>query len=132
VERKAIYEGRFYIVEMIGGKLEIPVAGGKMKEANYQSMQVEGYDNVKEKFVTISINDHIGSDIEMQTGGYDPAAKAFVYEWDDELVPGMKTKNRRVLKMTDKDHYTEEYFEVQNGAEVKVRVLDYSRVNAAK
>ena len=64
--RKSIYNGRFYTVEIKGGKLQVPVKDGKMKEENYQGMQIEGYDNGKMKFVVASINNHIGSDIEMQ------------------------------------------------------------------
>ena len=42
-----------------------------MKDGNYQNLQIEGYDNPKAKFVTTSINNHIGSNIEMQIGSFD-------------------------------------------------------------
>jgi len=126
--RKPIYDGRFYLVEITGEKLQVPVADGKMKEENYQGMQMEGYDNGRMKFVMTSINNHIGSDIEMQMGTYDPTKKSFTYDWASELVAGMKKQNRRVLKIIDNNHYTEEYYEYQTGAEVKVRQLDYTKV----
>lgn len=125
--RKPIYNSRFYRVEITGGKLQVPVAEGQMKEENYQSMQIEGYDNPKMKFVTTSINNHIGSDIQLQTGTYDTAKKEFTYEWDSELIKGEVKKNRRVLKIVDKDHYIEEYYELKDGSYVKVRELDYTR-----
>jgi hypothetical protein len=128
LDRKPIYEGRFFLVEITGGKLPIPVANGQMKETNYQGMQLEGYDNVKKVFVTTAINNHIGSDMEMQTGSYDPAANVFTYEGETELLPGTTTKNRRVLTIVDADHYTEEYFELKNGNAEKVRELRYSRI----
>ncbi|WP_439555500.1 hypothetical protein [Dyadobacter sp.] len=31
ITRKPIYEGRFYLVELTGGKLQIPIANGQMK-----------------------------------------------------------------------------------------------------
>jgi hypothetical protein len=127
--RKPIYDGRFYMVEITGGKLQLPVADGKMKEGNYQSMQIEGFDNAKGKFVTASINNHIGSDIQQQTGSYTAEKKEFYYEWDSELIKGQSQKNRRVLKITDKDHYVEEYFELKKGSYTKVRQLDYTRVD---
>lgn len=127
--RKPIYDGRFYTVEITGGKLQVPVAGGKMKDENYQGMQLEGYDNGRQQFVATSVNNHIGSDIEMQSGTYDVATKSFIYTWESELIPGMKKKNRRVLKVIDATHYSEEYFEDQNGKETKVRQLDYTRAN---
>jgi hypothetical protein len=125
--RMPIYNGRFYTVQITGGKLQVPVADGKMKEENYQEMQIEGYDNGQMKFVTTSINNHIGSDIELQMGIYDSTAKTFTYDWSSELIKGKKTQNRRILKITDNNHYSEEYYEIQNGALVKVRELDYTR-----
>jgi hypothetical protein len=128
IVRKPIYEGRFYIVEITGGKLQIPIADGQMKLENYQGMEIEGYDNVEKKFLTTSINNHIGSDINSQSGSYNPKTNSFTYDWDSELRPGSKTKNRKVLTMLDDAHYTEEYYEEQNGTIKKVRDLSYSRV----
>jgi len=125
--RKPMYEGRFYTVEMTGGKLMIPVANGQMKEANYQEMQIEGFDNVRAIFTTVSVNNHIGSDIQMQSGKFDSASATFTYEWDSELLPGSPIKNRRTVTIKDAGHYVEEYFEMRGGSWVKVRELDYTR-----
>ena len=129
IVRKSIYEGRFYQVEMIGGKLPLPVADGKMKEDNYQSLQIEGYDNGKGKYVATSINNHIGSDIEMQVGAYDSTLKTITYSWEEELIRGDKKNNRRVLKFVDNNRYTEEYYEEQAGQFVKVRELVFTKLN---
>ncbi|GLU55206.1 hypothetical protein Dfri01_46670 [Dyadobacter frigoris] len=127
LSRKPIYDGRFYTVEITGGKLPLPVGNGKMKDGNYQNLQIEGYDNPKAKFVTTSINNHIGSDIEMQFGSFDKEKNTFTYEWETELIPGLKKTNRRVLRIIDMQHYIEEYFELQDGHQVKIRELDYTR-----
>lgn len=126
--RKPIYDGRFYTVEITGGRLPLPVGDGKMKEDNYRQMLIEGYDNGRKQFVAISINNHIGSDIEMEMGNYDPVAKAFTYAGESELIPGKKQRYQRVLKIIDENHYVEEYYEDHNGNAVKVRELDYARV----
>ena len=126
--RKPIYDGRFYAVEITGGRLQVPVANGEMKEDNYRQMLLEGYDNGRRKFVAISINNHIGSDIEMEMGNYDSVAKSFTYAGANELIPGMQQQYRRVLKIIDDKHYVEEFYEDQNGKVIKVRELDYSRV----
>lgn len=128
LSRKAIYSGRFFVVEMTGGKLSVPVANGQMKEENYQSMQIEGYDNPRKKFVMTSINNHIGSDIQEQTGDYNPDKKQFTFTWEDLLTPGALVNNKRILTIIDQDHYKEEYFEVSHGKDVKVRELDYDRI----
>ncbi|WP_114941758.1 DUF1579 family protein [Mucilaginibacter endophyticus] len=125
--RKPIYNGRFYQVEMTGGKLPVPVADGKMKDEFYQSMQIEGFDNARGKYFTTAINNHIGSDIQMQTGSFDPATHTFTYEWDDELIPGQTGKNRRVLTINDPNHYTEVFYELRDGNFVRTRELDYTR-----
>ncbi|MFC6196209.1 DUF1579 family protein [Dyadobacter subterraneus] len=127
LSRKPIYDGRFYIVEITGGKLPLPVGNGKMKDGNYQNLQIEGYDNPKAKFVTTSVNNHIGSDIEMQIGSFNKEKNTFTYEWETELVPGLKKTNTRILRIVDKQHYIEEYFEMQDGRQVKIRELDYAR-----
>lgn len=125
--RKPIYDGRFYQVEITGGKLPLPIADGKMKEDNYKGMQIEGYDNARMKFYTTSINNHIGSDIEMQIGSYDSARKEFTYTSETELIKGQPKKNKRVIKILDSNHYIEIYYELQSGQYIKVRELYYSK-----
>lgn len=127
--RKPIYDGRFYTVEITGGKLQVPVADGKMKEELYQSMQLEGYDNPRKEFITTVVNNHIGSDVQYEIGKYDAVAHTFTYYWDSELLPGKKVKNKRILKVVDNDHYVEAFFEEREGKEVKVRELDYERIS---
>lgn len=127
LRRTPLYESRFYQVEITGGKLQIPVANGQLKEAAYQSSQLEGYDNGRRHFVTTSINNHIGSDIELQTGTYDATTQSFTYEWDSELLPGKKQPHRRVLRVLDATHYAEDYYDLQNGVATKVRELRYTR-----
>jgi hypothetical protein len=127
VRRTPLYGGRFYTVAITGGKLQVPVADGKMEEQNYQGQQTEGYDNARRQFVTTALNNHIGSGIETQTGTYDAARKAFTYEWESELIPGQRQKNKRVLRLIDSSHYAEDYYETRNGAEVKVRELVYTK-----
>lgn len=123
--RTSRYDDRFFDVEITGGKLKLPVSGG-MKEDSYRSFQLEGYDNARKTFVTISVNNHIGSDIQEQTGTYDPEKKQLSYEWESELLPGQKVRNRRVLTIVDADHYTEKYYAYRNNAFELIRELDYS------
>lgn len=130
--RKAIYNDRFYNVEITGGKLKVPVANGQMVEEPYQGMQIEGYDNGRGKFVMIAINNHIGSDIQYQYGSFDSTKKEFTFDWENELLPGQVVKNRRILRITDTTHYVEEYFELQEGQYVKIRQLDYTKASPDK
>ncbi|MBO9658179.1 MAG: DUF1579 family protein, partial [Chitinophagaceae bacterium] len=125
--RKEIFSGRFFSVEIKGGKLALPVANGEMKEDNYQSLQWEGFDNPRQMYFTTSINNHIGSDVQLQQGVYDSTAKTFTYQWDSELLPGHRVQNKRVLTILDANTYKEEYFEKREGQWKKTRELRYSR-----
>jgi hypothetical protein len=44
-----------------------------------------------------------------------------------EMMPGMKTPVREVLKMTDKDHMLLEWYENRGGQEKKTMEIAYTR-----
>jgi len=113
--RKPFANGRFFIVEWTGGKIQIPVQNGKMQEVSAQRVEFEGYDNVKKKFVLTYINNHIGSGIVLAEGRYDSTTKTIVYEWEDEQMPGKKFKVRERFIILDTNHYKMEYYREQAG-----------------
>ena len=57
--RKSVMGGR-YVVMDVTGKMQMPGEDGKMKEMQFKGMGVEGYDNVKQKFVASWI-DNMGT-----------------------------------------------------------------------
>ena len=97
-----------------------------MMDTPFVGMSIEGYDNVKKKFVSSWI-DNMGTGIMNSEGTYDPASKTLTYFAEYEPMPGMKTKTRQVLKLTDKDHRTLEFFEDRGGKEVKTMEIGYTR-----
>ena len=101
--RKAIMDGRFFIAEH-SGKFQMPGADGKMKDMNFKGMAIEGYDNVKKKFVSSWI-DSMGTMIMNSEGTYDAAAKTFTYTAECEMMPGMAVRIRETIKVIDKDHH---------------------------
>jgi len=80
-----------------------------MKDDNYRCLQMEGYDNPRMKFITTSVNNHIGSDIQVQSGKYDQQKQEFTYEWESQLIKGQIKKNGRIIKVVDSTHYLENY-----------------------
>ena len=129
VVRKSFANGRFFIVNTTGnGKLQMPIQNGKMKEVSLQGIITEGYDNVKNKFVQTEISNHLGSDIAFFEGNYDSTTKTITFNGENELVPGMKTKVRELFIILDKNHYTLEYYDDQNGKYVKATEVNYTRV----
>jgi hypothetical protein len=88
--RKSIMGGR-YVTMDVGGKMQMPGENGKMKDVMFKGMGIEGYDNVKKKFVASWV-DNMGTGIEFSEGTYDPATKSFTYTSEIEMMPGMKTQ----------------------------------------
>jgi hypothetical protein len=123
--RKAIMDGRFVVMD-VNGKMEMPGPDGKVKSMTFKGHGLEGYDNVKKKFVGTWM-DNMGTGIMMSQGDYDPATKTFTYNSEVEMMPGMKTAVREVLKMTDKDHMTFEWYENRGGQDVKTMEINYTR-----
>ena len=90
--RKSIMDGRFIDMEVLG-KMQMPGAGWKPKEVTFKGHGIEGYDNVKKKFIGTWM-DSMGTGIMMSEGDYDPATKTFTYRGEFEMMPGMKKSPR--------------------------------------
>jgi hypothetical protein len=43
------------------------------------------------------------------------------------MMPGMKTKVRELVKITDKDHHVFEWYEDRGGNEVRTMEISYTR-----
>ena len=129
VERKPFANGRFFISEVTSdGTLEMPIQDGKMKETKFQGLEIEGYDNVKQKFVRNTIGNHLNSAILLYEGIYDPATKTITFDSEFEPVPGMKTKDHFLFIFLDNDHYKWEYYQDENGKYRKGSEIDFTRV----
>jgi len=125
VTRKPVMNGRFFLGEFTG-TMKMPGADGKMKDFTFKGMSVEGYDNVKQKFVSSWV-DNMGTGILNSEGSYDPATKTFTYTGEMEPVPGMKVPVREVIKITDKNHHIFEWYENRGGQEMKTLEINYTR-----
>jgi hypothetical protein len=122
---KSIMDGRYLISEHFG-KMQMPGPDGKMMDMEFKGMSMEGYDNVKKKFVASWI-DNMGTGIMNLEGTYDAASKTFTYVADYEPMPGMKTKVREVIKIKDNDHHIFEWYEDRGGKEVRTMEIAYTR-----
>jgi hypothetical protein len=122
---RVVMGGRYVITDHTG-KMQMPGPDGAMMDTEFVGMSVEAYDNVKKKFVSSWI-DNMGTGIMNSEGTYDAASKTFTYLAEYEPMPGMKTRIREVLKATDKNHRTLEYFEDRGGKEVKTMEIAYTR-----
>lgn len=123
--RKSIMGGRFVVMD-VNGKFQMPGADGKMKEMEFKGQGIEGYDNAKKKFVGTWM-DNMGTGIMNSEGDYDPATKTFTFASKYTMAPGMDTPIREVVKLTDKDHMTFEWYESHGGPEMKTMEINYTR-----
>ena len=123
--RKSAMGGRYVMMD-VTGKMQMPAEDGKMKDMQFKGMAVEGYDNVKKKFVSSWV-DNMGTGIAYSEGTYDPASKTLTYTSEMEMMPGMKTPVREVLKIADKDHMMLEWYETRGGQEKKTMEIAYTR-----
>jgi hypothetical protein len=123
--RKSVMGGRYVMMD-VTGKMQMPGEDGKMKDVQFKGMGLEGYDNVKKKFVGSWI-DNMGTGIELAEGTYDPATKSFTFTSEMELMPGMKTPVREVLKVPDNNHMMLEWYENRGGQEKKTMEINYTR-----
>ena len=122
---RSVMDGR-YLVSDHTGKMQMPGAGGSLTEMEFKGMAIEGYDNAKKKFVASWI-DNMGTGIMNLEGTYDVATKTLTYLAEYEPMPGMKTKMREVVKITDTDHHMMEFFEQRGDKEVKTMQINYTR-----
>jgi hypothetical protein len=122
--RKAVMDGR-YVTGDYSGKFKMPGADGKMKDMNFKGMSLDGYDNVKQKFVSAWV-DNMGTGVMLSDGTYDASTKTFTYTGDYEMMPGVKTKVRETLKIVDANHHTFEYFEDRGAGEAKTMEINYT------
>jgi len=123
--RKTIMDGR-YVTMDVNGTMQIPGADGKPADVPFHGMALEGYDNVKKKFVGSWI-DSMGTGIEFSEGKYDPATKTFTYSMEMEPMPGMKTKVREVMKIVDDTHMMLEWYETHGAKEKKTMEIAYTK-----
>lgn len=126
---KSTMGGRYFISEH-NGQMQIPGPDGTMQSMPFSGMAVQGYDNVKRKFVASWI-DNGGTSIMMLEGTFDADANTLTYVADYEPMPGMKTKVREAITMTDQNHHTMTWFEHRGDKEVKTMEITYTRSGGA-
>ena len=123
--RKTVMGGRYVMMD-VTGKMQTPGENGKMKESQFKGMGLEGYDNVKKKFVASWV-DNMGTGIEFSEGTYDPATKSLTYTMEMEPLPGMKSQVREVIKIADNNHMMLDWYENHGGQEKKTMEIAYTR-----
>src|SRR5207302_7722111 len=102
VTYKSIMNGRYFVGDH-SGSMKMPGADGKMKDFAFKGMSIDGYDNVKQKFISSWI-DNMGTGIVTCEGSYDPATTTFSYSGEMDMMPGLERSARSGIKATGRDY----------------------------
>jgi hypothetical protein len=135
IVRRSFAHGRYFVVNVKSegtGTLEMPIQDGKMVVTKFQGLEIEGYDNVKKKFVKTLIGNHLNSGLTVSEGVYDSTKKAITFDSDFEAIPGMKLHDRVLYVFIDKNHYKWEVYQQENGKYRKGTEIDFTRNIKAK
>lgn len=122
---KSVLGGRYCEGEY-KGKMEMPGADGKMTSMDFEGHGIDGYDNVKQKFVSVWY-DNMGTGFMTSEGTWDAASKSYTFHGEYEPMPGMKEKVKMVINVPDKDHHSMVWYEDQGGKENKTMEISYTR-----
>jgi uncharacterized protein DUF1579 len=129
IVRKSFADGRWFIVNVTSDStLEIPIQNGKMRKGKFQGLELEGYDNVKQRFVRTVIGNHLSSGLFVPEGVYDSTSNVITFDSESELVPGVKSKDHLLYLFFDKDHYKWEAYMDQNGKYRLASEINFTRV----
>jgi Protein of unknown function (DUF1579) len=126
VVRQPIMGGRYLLADFDVPML--PGASGQLEKKDFKGKSIEGYDNVRQKFVSVWI-DNASTGLTIFEGNYDAASRTFTYTSETEPEPGKKTKVWEVIKIADAGHYSLEWFEKHDGREIKTIEINYIRAN---
>ena len=92
VTYKSIMNGRYFVGDHTGS-MKMPGADGKMKDFTFKGMSTDGYDNVKQKFVSSWV-DNMGTGILTFEGTYRPRDEnGYLHRrngdaaWDEDSCP---------------------------------------------
>lgn len=114
---KPMMGGRYFVTENTG-RVRMPGPDGKLKDLDFTGTAIDGYDNVKKKFVSSWI-DNMATAIMTSEGTHDAATDTFTYVSEYEPMPQMQTKVRETIIF--------EFFEDQGDGENKTMEIDCTR-----
>ena len=122
-----------------GSAVILPVLGGSRlrqelhidaKDTPFDGLGYLGYDNAGREYYSTWMDVNFPGII-VATGGYDAARASYTFRTTlaDSANPGAKIRLREVLRATDANHFSYEYYEDRGKGEALAVRLEYTRVN---
>jgi hypothetical protein len=131
IVRTPLWNGRYFITETTGEKLKM---AWSTELVPYHEETIDGYDNVKKKFVTASMHNEMDTGIITLDGTYDSTTKTITYDGETtshihkDVPVGTKFKFHDVVKFIDNNHFVFERHEIIDGRDTGGTVLTYTRI----
>lgn len=112
---------------ILGGRYLKSTHSGMMMGMPFEGLSLEGYDNAKEEFTSIWI-DNMGTGTSISTGLYDKEKKILTYNGNVfDPMQGKDVAIREVISLIDKDSYKIEMYNEMNGQEIKSMEIMFTR-----
>jgi len=128
MERTSFANGRYFMAEFRGEKIQMPIQDGKLKTVDSKEIETDGYDNIKRMFVKTRIGNHLGSGISYSEGHFDSSTNTIIYQRVESPIPGVNMKTFEHLKMIDQDHYSITIYRERENTVIKDTEIRYTRV----
>jgi hypothetical protein len=120
-------EAKTVCESMLGGRYFKSTHTGMMMGMPFEGFEINGYDNVKQKFFDFWI-DNMGTGMMTSEGTYDEATKTFTYNgMMTDPITAADTNVKEVIKVIDDDNAMLEMYVDQGGQEVKTMEIKYTR-----
>jgi Protein of unknown function (DUF1579) len=121
-------ESKTVCESMLGGRYFKSTHTGTMMGMPFEGYEINGYDNVKQKFFDFWI-DNMGTGMMTSEGTYDEATKTFTYNgMMTDPMSGMDMNVKELIKITDNDTSTLEMYVDQGGQEMKTMEIKFTRI----
>ena len=121
-------EAKTVCESMLGGRYFKSTHTGMMMGMPFEGFEINGYDNVKQKFFDFWI-DNMGTGMMTSEGTYDETTKTFTYNgMMTDPMTGMDTSVKELIKVIDDDNAMLEMYVDQGGQEIKTMEIKYTRV----
>jgi Protein of unknown function (DUF1579) len=132
--KKSILNGRFFTTEWKSQK-KFPMAWSDGKLFYFQNLTIEGFDNIKKKFVYADVSNEFETGIFTMKGDYDSLSKTITYtgkssgHLHEGGEQGEEITFKELVRFVDRNHFDIDHYEYENEKQIVYTQLRFSRKN---
>lgn len=132
--KKSILNGRFFTTEWKSEK-QFPMAWSDGKLHYFQNLTIEGFDNIKRKFVYADVNNEFETGIFTMEGDYDSLSGTITYtgkssgHLHEGGEPGEEITFKELVRFVDRNHFVVDHYEYEHEKQIIYTQLKFTRRN---